>query len=132
MSVHDPIADAIAIIKNGIHAHQEEVSMPGSSMKVEIVKILKDEGFIDDYKIVNNKNKFFDIKVRLRYEGNLSAISGMKRVSRPSRRTYRNREGIRQVRNGLGIAIVSTSTGVMTDFKARKMGIGGEIICNVW
>lgn len=131
MSCQDPISMAIVTIRNGLKAKKEFVVIPGSKIKTEIVKILLEEGYIKDYKIVNNKSSF-DIKILLKYDGTDPVISEMERVSKLSRRTYVGKNEVKKVQNGLGISIITTSQGIMTDLKARKLGIGGEIICTVW
>ncbi len=131
MSCQDPISMAIVSIRNGLKARKDHVVIPGSKLKTEIIKILFEEGYIKDYKIINNKTSF-DIKVLLKYDGNGPAISELKRSSKLSRRLYVDKQEVKKIRNGMGISILTTSHGIMTDLKARKLGIGGEIICTVW
>ena len=135
MSMTDPIADFLARIKNGIRARKQLVECPRSNMKLRIAEILRDEGFVQSVSSAED-NKQGMLKVELRYEGRASAtanaITGMRRVSRPGQRHYVPAKDIPKVRNGLGIAIISTSQGVMTDKQARDKGVGGEVLCEVW
>lgn len=135
MSMTDPIADFIARLRNGIHARKQTVECPRSNIKVRIAEILRDEGFVQSVNTAED-NKQGLIKVELRYDGratvNGCAITGMRRVSRPGQRAYVPAKDIPKVRNGLGIAIISTSHGVMTDKAAREKGVGGEVLCEVW
>jgi small subunit ribosomal protein S8 len=135
MSMTDPIADFLARIRNGIRARKQLVELPRSNMKLRIAEILRDEGFVQSVSSTEDKKQGI-LKVELRYDGRASAsanaITGMRRVSRPGQRAYVPAKDIPKVRNGLGIAIISTSQGVMTDKKAREMGVGGEVLCEVW
>ena len=132
MTMTDPIADMLTRIRNAIQARFEKVDIPSSKMKVEIARILKEEGYINDYKVIRD-NKQGILRVYLKYDENRrSAIAGLKRVSKPGRRIYKDRESLPKVMSGLGIAIISTSKGVLTDRQARKIGVGGEVICYVW
>ena len=135
MSMTDPIADFLARIRNGIRARKQQVECPRSNMKLRIAEILRDEGFVNSVSSTDD-NKQGVLKVELRYDGRASAsanaISGMRRVSRPGQRHYVPAKDIPKVRNGLGIAIISTSQGVMTDKQARDKGVGGEVLCEVW
>lgn len=132
MSVTDPIADMLTCLRNAIMAKKKEVIVPSSRMKVEIAKILKDEGFIKNFKVIDN-NKQGLLQMWLKYiEDNQTVISGLERVSRPGCRIYCTKETIPRVMNGLGIAIISTSKGILTDRKCRELGVGGEIICKIW
>ena len=135
MSMTDPIADLLARIKNGIRARKQLVELPRSNMKLRIAEILRDEGFVQSVSSSDDKKQGL-LKVELRYDGRASAsanaISGMRRVSRPGQRHYVPAKDIPKVRNGLGIAIISTSQGVMTDKQARDKGVGGEVLCEVW
>ncbi len=127
----DPIADMLTRIRNGIQARQNEVSIPASNLKIQIARILKEEGYIRDFKNITEDKRGI-IKVILKYgPSKKSSISTIKRVSKPGLRTYVGKDEIPKVLNGLGIAIVSTSKGVMTDRAARELGIGGELICTV-
>lgn len=132
MTMTDPIADLIVRIKNAIMVSYDKVEVPSSNIKLNIVKILKFEGYIRNYKIIKDSKQDV-IVIYLKYDGDKSSvIKGLKRISKPSCRVYSRYKKIPRVLNGLGINIVSTSKGVMTDREARKMGIGGEIICSVW
>ena len=135
MSMTDPIADFLARIRNGIRARKQLVELPRSNMKLRIAEILRDEGFVQSVSSTDDKKQGL-LKVELRYDGRASAsanaITGMRRVSRPGQRHYVPAKDIPKVRNGLGIAIISTSQGVMTDKEARTKGVGGEVLCEVW
>jgi len=132
MTMTDPIADLIVRIKNAIMVSYDKVEVPFSKMKINIVKILKFEGYIRNYKIIKDSKQDV-IVIYLKYnEDKSSVIKDLKRVSKPSCRIYSKSKKIPRVLNGLGINIVSTSKGVLTDREARKMGTGGEIICSVW
>ena len=135
MSMTDPIADFLARIRNGIRARKQNVECPRSNMKLRIAEILRDEGFVQSVSSTDDKKQGV-LKVELRYDGRASAsanaITGMRRVSRPGQRHYVPAKDIPKVRNGLGIAIISTSQGVMTDKQARDKGVGGEVLCEVW
>ncbi|MBI4482566.1 MAG: 30S ribosomal protein S8 [Acidobacteria bacterium] len=127
----DPIADMLTRIKNAIRARQESVDIPGSRLKLEILKILKDEGYLDNYKFTKD-NKQGTITVFLKYGANKeSVITELERVSRPGRRVYAPKEGIPAVMGGLGVSILSTPKGVMTGKRAKQEGVGGEILCQV-
>ncbi|MGE0551564.1 MAG: 30S ribosomal protein S8 [Kofleriaceae bacterium] len=132
MSMTDPIADFLARIRNGIRARKNNVECPRSNIKQRIAEILRDEGFVDGV-VSSDDDKQGMLKLTLRYDGrNSNAISGMRRVSRPGQRAYVPAKQVPRVRNGLGIAILSTSQGVMTDKDARTKGVGGEVLCEVW
>ena len=133
MSMTDPIADFLARIRNGISARKQLVDVPRSNMKLRIAEILRDEGFVSGVTTVEDKKQGL-LKLELRYEGRGTgcAITGMRRVSRPGQRHYVPAKQVPKVRNGLGIAILSTSQGVMTDREARNKGVGGEVLCEVW
>ncbi len=132
MVTTDPIADLLTRIRNGLAARQKSVIIPRSKMKLEIVKILKNEGFIEGY-IDQADAERPNLKVFLRYtEGAAGVIQGLQRVSSPSRRTYVGKDELPKVRNGLGVAILTTPRGVLTDKAARTAGVGGEVICYVW
>jgi small subunit ribosomal protein S8 len=135
MSMTDPIADLLARVKNGIHARKMTVECPRSNIKVRIAEILRDEGFVGAVTTAQDDKQGM-ITLELRYDGRASAsgcaISGMRRVSRPGQRAYVPAKDVPKVRNGLGIAIISTSQGVMTDRAAREKGVGGEVLCEVW
>jgi small subunit ribosomal protein S8 len=135
MSMTDPIADFLARIRNGIRARKQVIECPRSNLKLRIAEILRDEGFVQGVS-ASEDNKQGMLKLSLRYDGRASAsgnaITGMRRVSRPGQRTYVPATKVPRVRNGLGIAILSTSQGVMTDKEARTKGVGGEVLCEVW
>ena len=132
MSMTDPIADLLTRVRNAMMAKHDNVEVPASRMKVEIVKILRDEGYIDDFTVRDNERQGV-ITVQLKYQSDGSrTIVGLERVSRPGRRVYRGKDEIPSVLNGLGITILSTSRGVLTGSTCRKLGVGGEVLCNVW
>jgi len=128
----DPIADMLTRIRNAAKAKLNSVDIPGSELKKEIARVLKSQGFIKNYKFIKD-NKQGVLRVYLKYgSGRTSAIVGLKRISKPSRRVYVKGKDIKPVFNGMGIAILSTSSGIMTDGQARKKNVGGEVLCNVW
>lgn len=128
----DPIADMLTRIRNAIMASYDEVEVPASKIKVNIAKILKYEGYIRNYKVVK-EDRQGRLVIYLKYgEDRSPVIKGLRRISKPSCRVYARCKKIPRLLNGLGIHVVSTSKGVMTDREARKMGVGGEIICSVW
>ena len=128
----DPIADLLTRIRNAIQARHSSVYCPRSNIKVAILKILKEEGFIEDYQ-EENENVQGTIKIFPKYDqANNAVLRGLKRVSKPSRRYYVKKADIPRVRNGLGIAILTTARGVLTDKQARDAGVGGEVLCYVW
>lgn len=131
MSMTDPIADMITRIRNAVLAGHRTLTLPGSTMKRRLAEILKEEGFIQDYKWVDEGPQGA-LNIDLKWKGTESAIEGLQRVSRPGQRRYARCEEIPKVRNGLGIMIVSTSRGIMTDRAARRAGVGGELVCSVW
>ena len=127
----DPIADLLTRIRNANKMHHEKVSIPSSTLKLNILKVLKEEGFITDY-VVTEDNKQNVIEVTLKYNNNEAVIKGLKRISKPGLRKYADVDNLPKVLHGLGIAIISTSKGVMTDSEARKQKVGGEILAYVW
>lgn len=129
MSMQDPIADMLTRIRNGQAAAKVSVAMPSSKQKVAIAKLLKEEGYIADYKV--NGDVKAELEVELKYFQGKPVVELIQRVSRPGLRIYKKRGELPKIMNGLGIAVVSTSKGVMTDRAARKAGMGGEIICYV-
>lgn len=129
MSMQDPIADMLTRIRNGQSAKKETVTMPSSKVKVAIAKVLSDEGYILDYQVSGEKKP--ELVVTLKYYDGAPVIETIKRVSRPAIRTYKSTSELPVIMGGLGVAIVSTSQGVMTNKAARKLGIGGEILCEV-
>ncbi len=132
MGMTDPIADMLTRIRNANAMHESKVSMPSSKMKVSIAEILKEEGFISDFSVVAEGVKK-ELTLDLKYGMNgAKVISGLKKISRPGLRHTCSCENLPRVLNGIGIAIISTSQGVMTDKKARKLGIGGEVIAYIW
>ena len=130
MSMSDPIADMLTRIRNAQSVDKTEIVMPSSKLKVAIATVLKDEGYIDGFSVVSNEGKS-ELHIGLKYYDGRPVIERIERVSRPGLRIYKNHGSIPQVMNGLGIAIVSTPKGVMTDRKARSEGIGGEVLCYV-
>ncbi|GAB6071841.1 30S ribosomal protein S8 [Venenivibrio stagnispumantis] len=135
--ITDPIADMLARINNAIKARKDEVSVPSSKIKVAIADILKREGYIEDYVVSeeNKKGTQGTLIIKLKYLGKRNtkpAIAGVKRVSKPGRRIYSPVEEIPYVQKGLGLAILSTNKGIITDHEARKLKVGGEILCYVW
>ncbi len=133
MSMTDPIADFLARIRNAILARQAEVLAPSSKLKQRLCVVLKDEGYISGYDVRNDDDGMVEIVVRLRWaDPRTNAITGLRRRSRPGQRMYVRHGTIPKVRSGLGIAILSTSKGLMTDRAARKEGLGGELLCEVW
>jgi small subunit ribosomal protein S8 len=132
MVVTDTIADMLTRIRNANQMRYQEVSVPASNLKVSLAKILKEEGFIEDYKVVDD-NVQGTILVTLKYGQNKErVITGLKRISKPGLRVYAKAGEVPKVLNGLGIAIISTSHGVMTDKEARKENLGGEVLCYIW
>ena len=134
MSMTDPIADFLTRIRNAIHAAHETVEIPASRQKAELARILAEQGYIDSYLVMPRPEGVGEqIQIRLKYtEDRSSAISGLRRVSRPGRRTYVDATSIPRVQGGMGTSIVSTSKGVMTGHEARNAGVGGEVIAQVW
>ncbi len=137
MSVNDPIADMLTRIRNSVINGQTLVAMPSSKIKVEIARILKEEGFIESFEVVTGEKPFERIlRIRLKYVGERrkrrSVITNLERVSRPGRRVYTRKQDIPWILSGLGIAILSTPKGVMTGQRARQLNVGGEILCKVW
>jgi small subunit ribosomal protein S8 len=132
MTMSDPVADMLTRIRNAGRAKFSSVDIPGSKLKTEIAKVLKNEGFIRNYKFIKD-NKQGVLRVYLKYEQNReNTILGLQRISKPSRRVYEKSKDIKPVLNGMGISIISTSRGIMTDKQARKDNIGGEVLCRVW
>jgi len=131
MALTHPIGDMITRIRNGQAAGKEAVSMPFSALRANILSVLKDEGFINGFKKVDAGKNKSDIEVELKYVDGLGAIQEISAVSKPGRRAYFNSGKLPRVMNGLGVAIVSTPSGVMTDAKARTMNVGGEVLCRV-
>jgi small subunit ribosomal protein S8 len=131
MSVTDPISDFLLRIRNASKAKKLRVEIPASKMKQGLAEILKKESFIHDYSIVEDSKQNI-IKIQLKYRDGSSAITGMKRISKPGLRIYKDATQLPRVLNGLGTAIISTSKGLMTDREARSQSAGGEVICYIW
>jgi small subunit ribosomal protein S8 len=128
----DPIADMLTRIRNANMALHDSVEMPGSTMKAEVARVLKDEGYINDYEL-RQADVGTELVVRLKYDRDRRrVISGLQRISKPGRRVYVDRASIPRVLGGMGISVISTSQGVITGHEARRRGIGGEVICSVW
>jgi small subunit ribosomal protein S8 len=130
MSLSDPIGDMIARVKNAQARNHKKVDLPSSNFKTKIADILKNEGFIKDFKVNDDKKPTLSLELKY-YSGN-PVISAFERISKPGRRIFSSAEGLPKINNGLGIAIISTPKGVMTDIDARKQKVGGEIICKVF
>ncbi|VAX17815.1 SSU ribosomal protein S8p (S15Ae) [hydrothermal vent metagenome] len=131
MSLSDPIADMLTRIRNAIMAKHETVKIPSSNIKAEIAALLRQEGYIKGFKIVRD-NKQGMIHILLKYKDDLSAIRGLKRISKPGLRVYAGVEEIPEVLNGMGDAILSTNKGILTDSEAREESVGGEVLCHIW
>ena len=137
MAVNDPIADMLTRIRNAVMSGQVLVAMPSSKMKMEIAKILKDEGYIESFELVDNENPTRRVlRLKVKYVGERrerrAVISGLERISKPGRRIYTKKQNIPWVLSGIGVAILSTPKGVMTGARARQLGVGGEILCKIW
>jgi small subunit ribosomal protein S8 len=131
MNTTDPIADYLTRLRNAIRAKHKRVDIPASSLKKELSKILADQKYIGGYSEIQD-NKQGILRVSLRYTDGVSAIRGLKRVSRPGLRVYKPANELPRVLNGLGVAVISTSKGIMTERKAREQNVGGEILCEIW
>ena len=132
MSISDPIADMLTRIRNAAKARFNSVDVPGTKLKIEIAKILKEEGFIRNYKFLKDGKQGI-LRIYLKYgPGQSKIIYGLERISKPSRRVYVRCKDIKPVYNGMGVAILSTSKGIMTDKTARREKLGGEVLCNLW
>lgn len=137
MTINDPISDMLTRVRNAVLAGQAQVAMPSSRIKAEIAKILRDEGFIESFDVVEaEKTAFKILRLKIKYVGERrerrAVLSGIQRVSSPGRRIYSKKTEIPWVLSGLGVAILSTPKGVMTGARARQLGVGGEILCKVW
>ena len=132
MSFSDPIGDMIARVKNAQDRNHKKVELPSSNFKVKIADILKNEGFIKDFKVNKENNNKSTLSLELKYHSGNPVINAFERVSKPGRRIFSSADGLPKINNGLGIAIISTPKGVMTDIDARKQRVGGEIICRVF
>ncbi len=131
MSMSDPIADMLTRIRNAQAMETTSVTMPASKVKTAIARVLKDEGYIEDFKIAGDVTKVAELEIGLKYYAGRPVIESIARVSKPGLRIYRGKDELPSVMNGLGVAIVSTPKGVMTDRKARSLGMGGEVLCTV-
>ena len=131
MAMSDPVADMLTRIRNGGKAEFAKVDIPGSKLKLEMARVLKEQGYIKNYKFMEDDKQGI-LRVYLKYMDGKPVIYGLERVSKPSRRIYKKSKEIKPVLNGLGISIISTSKGVMTDKQAREMNVGGEVLCNIW
>jgi small subunit ribosomal protein S8 len=137
MSVNDPIADMLTRVRNTVMTGQNLVAMPNSKIKVEIARILKEEGYIENFEVVDGEIAVVKVlRLKLKYVGERrqrrAVITGLERISRPGRRVYTGKSEIPWVLSGIGIAILSTPKGVMTGQRARQLGVGGELLCKVW
>jgi len=137
MTVIDPIADMLTRVRNAVMAGHALVAMPSSKLKIEIAKIMKDEGFLEGYEIADTESAAQKVlRLKIKYVGERRerrpVISGIERVSKPGRRIYTKKQDIPWVLSGIGVAIISTPKGVMTGARARQLGVGGEILCKVW
>ena len=132
MSLSDPIGDMLARIRNSLMRNSKKVELPSSKFKIKLAEVLKSEGYIIDYTVVNNDKNKNSLRISLKYNSGNPVISTIQRISKPGRRIFSSAESLPKINNGLGIAIVSTPKGVMTDIDARKNKLGGEIICKVF
>lgn len=137
MAINDPIADMLTRIRNAVMSGQALVAMPSSKIKIEIARILKDEGYLENYEMIDNEDPTQKVlRLKVKYVGERrerrAVISGLERISKPGRRIYTKKQNIPWVLSGIGVAILSTPKGVMTGVRARQMGVGGEILCKVW
>lgn len=137
MTINDPISDMLTRVRNAVMAEQAQIAMPSSKIKAEIAKILKDEGFLDSFDVVDDEKTAFKVlRLKIKYVGERrerrAVLSGIQRISSPGRRIYTKKTEIPWVLSGLGVAILSTPKGVMTGTRARQLGVGGEILCKVW
>lgn len=135
MSMSDPIADMLSRVRNATMRGHETVSMPASGIKEKLATVMKDEGYIEDYQVLPDKPQAV-LRLKLKYVGDRRnrrpVITGLKRVSSPGRRVYAGKDEIPWVRSGMGVAVLTTSRGVMTGQQARRLGVGGEVICRIW
>ncbi|MGB9836811.1 MAG: 30S ribosomal protein S8 [Candidatus Saccharicenans sp.] len=132
MSLTDPIADMLTRIRNAIRAKKKEVNIPSSRLKVEIARILKEEGYIRNYKVIED-NKQGILSITLKYtDDNQSAITGLRRISKPGCRIYCTKDNVPRVLDGLGVVIISTSKGILTGKQCEELGLGGEVLCEIW
>lgn len=131
MSLNDPISDLLTTIRNGVQAEKETVDIPASKLNGRILEIFKNDGYVEDVRLMKN-NTQGTFKVYLKYENRKPAIIGLRRISKSGLRVYRKSDELPRVLNGLGTAVLSTSKGVITDREARKLQVGGEILCYIW
>jgi small subunit ribosomal protein S8 len=131
MSFSDPIADMLTRIRNASHARHDKVDIPSSRTKKDIAKVLKEEGYIKNFKNIEDRKQGI-LRIYLKYDENRMGVISLKRISTPGRRVYVDRLHIPRVLNGLGVSILTTSKGILTDREARKQNVGGEVLCNVW
>ncbi len=132
MSLTDPIANYLTLLRNALQAKHQKVDIPSSTLLVEITKLLKEEGYINNYKVTEEGSKTI-LRVYLKYGSKGErVISGLQRISRPGCRVYTSRAAIRKVLGGLGVSVLTTPKGIMSGARARKQGLGGEILCNIW
>ncbi len=132
MSQSDPIADMLTRVRNAVLARKKDVEIPSSRVKVDIAKILKEEGYIKNYKVADD-GKQGVLNISLKYgESNINAITGLRRVSKPGCRVYCTRDDVPKALDGLGVALISTSQGIITGKRCEELGIGGEVLCHVW
>ena len=137
MAVNDPIADMLTRIRNAVMSGQALVAMPSSKIKMEIARILKEEGYLENFEMVDNEDPTQRVlRLKVKYVGERrerrAVISGLERISKPGRRIYTKKQNIPWVLSGIGVAILSTPKGVMTGARARQLGVGGEILCKIW
>ena len=132
MSMTDPIADYCTRIRNGYSSKKRWIDIPSSELKKRISLILKEEGYIDNFVFVNKESKKEDIRIFLRYDNNVPAITTIEKISKPGKRVYVSVSDIPRVLNGLGISVISSSRGVVSNKVARELKVGGELLCNVW
>lgn len=131
MSQQDPISDMVARLKNANHRMHESLDMPASNLKIDIIEVLKEEGFVEDYEAVE-ENSHRTLRIDMKYNDGKRVIEDIERVSKPSRRVYVSKDEIPRVLGGLGVALLSTSHGVMTGQEAREKGVGGELLLKIW
>lgn len=133
MAHTDPIADFLTQIRNGLKAKKEKVIIPASKLKIEIARIMKEEGYIHDYQVVPREGKSGEVVINLKYSsGQERVVNGLKRISKPGLRVYAGKNEIPVLLGGMGTVVVSTSQGVMTGKEAKKVGVGGEVVCYIW
>lgn len=132
MAVTDPIADMLTRIRNACMASHATVELPFSKAKRELAKLLREEGYISEFEETENEDKHKNLKIKLKYVNNQQVITGLKRISKPGLRIYVGHKDLPRVLGGFGVAIISTSQGIMSDRQARHKGIGGEVLCYVW